>query len=70
MKFSVLPALAVASCLTTNINAQDVASQLNTLMSDAANSVLDQLEADEAALSKRGVKASCTINTIAIRQEL
>ena len=69
MKFWVLPALAV-SCLTASINGQDTAAQLNTLLNDAANKVLEQLATDEAILSKRGLRPSCTIKTIAIRQEL
>lgn len=70
MKFSVLPALAVASCLGTRVIAQDDAASLNALMSEAANNILAQLEAEEVALAKRGVKASCTVSNIAIRQEL
>lgn len=70
MKFSVLPALAVASCLAASASAQDAAAQLTSLTNEAANKILAQLEVDEAALAKRGHKASCTVHNIAIRQEL
>jgi hypothetical protein len=70
MKLSILPALALASCLTVNVHAQDVAAQLNALMNKATSNVIAQLEAEEIALAKQGKKASCTVNNIAIRQEL
>jgi hypothetical protein len=70
MKFSALPALAVVATLASGIQAVDYASQLTSTMSQATADVLAALEAEEAALSKRGVKASCTVRNIVFRQEL
>ncbi|KAF4636967.1 hypothetical protein G7Y89_g1107 [Cudoniella acicularis] len=68
MKSFVLSALAGFACLTSGARA-DSAADLTALLAQASNNVLAQLQADEAALAKRGIQASCTINNIAIRQE-
>lgn len=71
MKFSTLPALAALSCLAGTINADtDPATALAALAKKTTESILSQLDAQEAALKKQGQQALCTRKTIAYRQEL
>jgi hypothetical protein len=71
MKFSVLPALAALSCLTSTINADtDPAIALAALAKKTTEAILNQLDAQEEALKKQGQKALCTRKNIAYRQEL
>jgi hypothetical protein len=71
MKFSTLPVLAALSCLlsATTVVA-DEAAELSALLSRAANDILASLKAEEEALNKRGLEATCNVRNIAIRQEL
>ncbi|KAH8651636.1 hypothetical protein BGZ60DRAFT_473728 [Tricladium varicosporioides] len=70
MKSFVLPVLAGLACLASGVTADvDYASQLSGVLSDASNAILQELQAEEATLAKRGIQASCTIRNIAIRRE-
>jgi tyrosinase len=71
MKFSTLPVLAALYCLlsATTVVA-DEAAELSALLSRAANDILASLKAEEEALNKRGLEATCNVRNIAIRQEL
>jgi hypothetical protein len=71
MIFSTLPVLAALSCLlySTTVVA-DEAAELSALLGRAANDVLASLQAEEEALNRRGLEATCNVRNIAIRQEL
>lgn len=71
MKSFVLPVLAGLACLASGVTADvDYASEVSGILSDASNAILQELQAEEATLAKRGIQASCTIRNIAIRREL
>lgn len=71
MKLSTLPVLAALSCLlsATTVVA-DEAAELSALLGQAASDILASLQAEEEALNKRGLEATCNVKNIAIRQEL
>lgn len=48
----------------------DAAAQLTELQQQALNTTLTELEAEEAAMKKRGITPSCTIRNLQIRREL
>jgi hypothetical protein len=71
MKLSILTALAALSCLLSAATVvADEAAELSALLGQAANDILASLQAEEAALNKRGLEATCNVRNIAIRQEL
>jgi hypothetical protein len=71
MRISALPALTVLSCLTGGINAaSDPEAALAALFSRTTEDILNSLDAQEAALKRRGIQASCTRQNIAYRHEL
>jgi len=72
MKLSVLPALTALSCLAGVICADNdpAATALATLAKKTREAILNQLDAQEAALRKQGQQATCTRKNIAYRQEL
>ena len=71
MRFSALPALAALSCLAGTINAvSDPEAALAALFNQTTEDILDRLDAQEAALKKRGIQATCTRKNIAYRYEL
>ena len=71
MKFSVLPALAALSCLAgaTNADTDPAATALTALVKKTTEGILNQLDAQEAALKKQGQQALSTRKNIADRQE-
>jgi hypothetical protein len=70
MKFFV-PTLTALSCLVGAINADtDPATALAALAKSTTDAILNQLDAQEAALKKQGLQATCTRKNIAYRQEL
>jgi hypothetical protein len=69
--FSTLPVLAALSCLLSSTTVvADEAAELSALLGRAANDVLASLQAEEEALNRRGLEATCNVRNIAIRQEL
>ena len=68
MKFLVVTVLAALSVLTPGAIA-DEAAQLNALLSKAAQDQLAALRAEEIALNKQGIEATCNVRNITIRQE-
>jgi tyrosinase len=71
MRISALPALAVLSCLAGAINAvSDPEAALAALFSRTTEDILNSLDAQEAALKKRGIQATCTRKNIVYRYEL
>jgi hypothetical protein len=71
MKFSILTTLAALSCLASSINADtDPAIAFADLTKKTTEAILNQLDAQEAALKKQGQQALCTRKNIAYRQEL
>jgi len=71
MRLSAVPVLAALSCLArTSIAIPDDAAQLASLLGQASNDILAGLQAEEDALAKRGIAATCTVKNIAVRQEL
>lgn len=68
MKFLALPILAALSGLLSGVVADD-AAQLKALLSRAAQDQLDMLAAEEVALNKRGIEATCNVRNIAVRHE-
>ena len=72
MKLSVIPALAALSCLAA-LSYADIdpdATALAALAKKTTEEILNRLDAQEAALKKRGQEATCTRKNIAYRQEL
>jgi hypothetical protein len=71
LRFSVLSTLAALSCLSSTINADtDPATALAELAKKTTEAILTQLDAQEAALKKQGLRANCTRKNIAYHQEL
>jgi hypothetical protein len=71
MRLLFLPALAAFSCLAGTINAvSNPAAALAALFNRTNEEILNQLDAQEAALKKRGIQATCTRENIAYRYEL
>ena len=68
MKLSALTVLATFCALISDIVA-DEAADLTALLSQVAKDQLAALQAEEVALTKKGIEASCNVRNIAIRQE-
>jgi hypothetical protein len=80
MKFSTFtPLVLLASIASTAVaipapspirERDSTVGDIEALQDQANDNILAQLEAEEAALAKRGVAATCTVRNIAIRREL
>lgn len=69
LSFSIL-ACALLPTLTYSSRLANDAVQLNSILSRATKDILTQLQKEEIALAKKGIKATCTVKNIAIRKEL
>lgn len=78
MKFSTLSPLVLLAAIACSVSAAPAAdvtedaaiTELDELHATANDNLLAALDAEEAALSKRGLTASCTSKTIVRRKEL